>query len=192
MSDGIGPVIGALGQGQAALALTGAASGFDRAPGALSGLRLIDTVAGLVGVERLSGQLAKLAVKLALKSDQASLHAAQAMVELMRARVPRDTGLLLNGITYRRNGGVYVVEAAADRDGYDYALTVEAGHHAGGLHADAELFADTTGRGFTATRPGATDVPAQPYFYDSAREILAEWSRALGDGIGEAAREEGL
>lgn len=195
MSDGIGTPLGLLGQGQAALDLTGAARGFDRAPGALSGLRLIDTVAGIVGVERISGQIARTAVKLALKSDHASRDAAEAMVDLMCGRAPQATGLLRAGITYRREGGFYVVEATADRDGYDYALAVEAGHRAGGLHADADLFADTTGRGFTPTRPGAggdSTVAAEPYFYDSAREILAQWSGALGGSFGAAAREEGL
>lgn len=110
-------VVGAALQGQAALGLTNAARGFDRAPGLLSGLRLTDTVAGVVGVERISGQLAKYAVKLALRGDQASLHAAQAMVDLMRSRVPRDTGRLLNGIGYRREGALYVVEATADHAG---------------------------------------------------------------------------
>ncbi len=185
--------LGAALQGQAALGLTGAARGFDRAPGLLPGLRLIDTVAGVVGVERISGQLAKLAVKLALRGDQASLQAARAMVDLMRSRVPRDTGLLLNGIGYRRAGDLYVVEATADRAGTDYALAVEAGHHAGGTHADADLFADTTGQGGRRVRPShEADVPGQPFFYGSAREALADWHRALDDGIGAAAREAEL
>ncbi len=190
---GLGAGYGFLDQGQSALNLTGSAGGFARTPGVMSGLRLIDTVAGVVGVERISGQLAKYAVKLAMKGDQASLHAAQAMVDLMRSRVPRDTGLLLNGIGYRRAGGVYVVAATADRAGYDYALAVEAGHHAGGQHADADFFADTTGRGGRRVRPShEADVPGQPFFYGSAREALADWHRALADGIGAAAREEGL
>lgn len=190
---GIGTAYGYFDQAQSALGLNEEARGFARAPGALSGLRLIDTVTGIVGIERISGQLAKYAVKLALRGDQASLHAAQGMVDLMRSRVPHDTGLLLNGIGYRREGGFYVVEATADHAGYDYALAVEAGHHAGGLHADADFFADTTGRGGRPVRAShETDVPAEPYFYGSAREVLAEWGRELGAGIGASAREEGL
>lgn len=192
MAD-IGAVFGAALQGQAALGLTGAARGFDMKPGVLSGLRLVDTVSGIVGIERISGQLAKYAVKLALKGEQASLHAAQEMVELMRSRVPVDNGLLLNGITYRRDGGFYVVEATADRGGYDYALAVEAGHHAGGTVADADLFADTTGKGGRQVRVSQeSDVPGQPYFYGSAREALSDWSSELGASIGASAREEGF
>lgn len=192
MAD-IGAVFGAALQGNAALSLTGAARGFDMKPGVLSGLRLVDTVAGIVGIERISGQLAKYAVKLALKGEQASLHAAQEMVELMRSRVPVDSGLLLNGITYRRDGAFYVVEASADRGGYDYALAVEAGHHAGGTFADADLFADTTGKGGRQVRQSQdSDVPGQPYFYGSAREALSDWSSELGASIGASAREEGF
>lgn len=189
----IGATFGYLGQGQAALELTGAARGFDRSPGVLSGLRLIDTVAGIVGVERISGQLAKYAVKLALKSDQATLHAAQEMVELMRSRVPVDNGLLLNGISYHLEGGFYLVQATADRGGYDYALAVEAGHHAGGDVADGDLFEDTTGRGGRQVRASSgTDVPGQPFFYGSAREALSDWASELRAAGGAAAREEGL
>ena len=189
----IGATFGLLGQGRAALSLTEAARGFDLRPGVLSGLRLVDTVSGIVGVDRISGQLAKFAVKLALKSDQASLHAAQEMVELMRSRVPVDSGLLLNGIGFHREGGFYVVEATADRGGYDYALAVEAGHHAGGTHADADLFADTTGKGGRQVREShESDVPGQPFFYGSAREALSDWSSELGASVGSSAREEGL
>lgn len=177
---GIAAAYGSLDRAQSALGLTAAAGGFARALDALSGLRLIDTVAGVVGVERISGQLAKYAVKLALHGDQASLHAAQAMVELMRSRVPRDTGLLLNGIGDRRAGGLYVVEATADHAGYDYALEVEAGLHAGGLHADADFFADTTGRGGRPVRhPGvpllfAVCAPCQPFTTLSRRTMSPE------------------
>ncbi|MGU3544819.1 hypothetical protein [Methylobacterium sp. A52T] len=121
MSDGIGAPLG-LSQSRAAFDLTGAARGFDRAPGDLSGLRLIDTVAGIVGVERISRRIARTAVKLALKSDPASRDAAEAMVDLMRGRAPQATGLPRAGITYRREGGFYVVEATADRDGYDTSV----------------------------------------------------------------------
>ena len=190
---GLAEAYGYVDQAQSALGLTEEARGFARAPGVLSGLRLIDTVTGIVGIERISGQLAKYAVKLALRGDQASLHAAQAMVDLMRSRVPQDTGLLLNGIGYRREGGSYVVEATADHAGYDYALAVETGHHAGGLHADADFFADTTGRGGHPVRVShETDVPGEPFFYGSAREALAAWNRELADGIRASAREEGL
>lgn len=184
---------GAVVQGQAALGLTGTARDFRTAPGVLSGLRLIDTVAEIVGIERITGQIVKYAVGLALKADNASEQAAREMVELMRSRVPQDTGLLLNGITYRRDGKTWVVEATADRDGYDYALAVEAGHRAGGIVADAGLFADTTGAGGRAVRAaGPTDVAAQPYFYDSAREALSDWASGLRAGATASAREAGL
>ena len=180
--------LGGLQQGYAALSLTSAARGFDQSRGVLSGLRLIDTVADIVGVERITGQIVKYAVKLALRADNASEKAAREMVDLMRSRVPVDSGLLLNGITYRQEGRMWVVEATADRGGYDYALAVEAGHRAGGDVADADLFSDTTGRGGRQVRSsGPTDVEGQPYFYNSAREALSDWAGEL-----RAASREGL
>lgn len=180
--------LGGLQQGYAALSLTGAARGFEQNRGVLSGLRLIDTVADIVGIERITGQMVKYGVRLALRADNASEKAAREMVDLMRSRVPVDSGLLLNGITYRREGGMWVVEASADRGGYDYALAVEAGHRAGGEVADDDLFADTTGRGGRQLRAsGPTDVEGQPYFYNSAREALSDWAGEL-----RAASREGL
>lgn len=176
----IGATFGGLSQGYAALSLTGAARDFSTSRGVLSGLRLIDTVADIVGIERITGQVVKHAVKLALRSDDAGEKAAREMVELMRSRVPQDSGALLNGITYHREGGMWVVEATADRNGYDYALAVEAGHRAGGIVADGDLFADTTGAGGRQVRaPGPTEVAGQPFFYNSAREALSDWAGEL-------------
>ncbi len=126
----IGATFGYLGQGQAALDLTGAARGFDRAPGVLSGLRLIDTVAGIIGVDRNLRPAGEVRGE-AGAEGRPSL-AARGAGDGRADAVPsaQDTGLLLNGIGYRREGGFYVVEATADRGGYDYALAVEAGHHA--------------------------------------------------------------
>lgn len=180
---------GALAQGQAALSLTGTARDFRFAPGFLSGARLIDTVAEIIGIERITGQVVKYAVNLALKADNASEKAAIEMVDLMRSRVAQDTGTLLNGITYRRDGKTWVVEATAVRSGgYDYALAVEAGHHAGGTVADGSLFSDTTGAGGRQVRASSGgDVEGQPFFYNSAREALSDWAGELRD-----ASREGL
>jgi hypothetical protein len=183
----IGATIGLLSQGYSATSLTGAARDFSNTRGVLSGLRLIDTVTGIFGVEAVTKQIVSHAVKLALKSDNASEKAAREMVDLMRSRVAQDTGNLLNGITYRKEGKTWVVEATAVRaGGYDYALAVEAGHHAGGTVADGNLFDDTTGAGGRQVRASSGgDVEGQPFFYNSAREALADWAGELRD----AARE---
>ena len=176
----IGATFGLLSQGYSAASLTGAARDFSTGRGALAGLRLIDTTVGIFGIESITKQVVSYAVKLALKSDDAGEKAAREMVDLMRSRVPQDSGLLLNGITYHREGKMWVVEATADRDGYDYALAVEAGHRAGGTVADASLFDDTTGAGGRAVRSsGPSDVEGQPYFYNSAREALSDWAGEL-------------
>ncbi|MGY2052956.1 HK97 gp10 family phage protein [Methylobacterium sp. JK268] len=182
---------GAIGQGYSALSLAPAAQAFRSAPGVLGALNLVDTIAGVVGVERLTGQLAKYAVKLALRSDRAAEQAAAEMVEAMRARVPQDTGLLLNGITWRKEGRTITVEASALRGAYNYALAVEAGHHAGG-HADTDYFARED-HGALRRRPHhETDVPGQPYFWISAREGLAQLRGTMDRAAGDAAQEEGL
>lgn len=184
----IGATFGLLTQGYSAATLTGAARDFSTRGGVLSGLRLIDTVSSIFGVEAITKQVVQYGVKLALKSDNASEAAAREMVELMRSRVPQDTGALLNGITYRREGKMWIVEATADRGGYDYALAVEAGHRAGGTVADADLFSDTTGAGGRSVQSsGPSDVEGQPYFYNSAREALSDWAGEL-----RSASREGL
>lgn len=184
----IGATFGLLTQGYSAVSLTAAARDFSTGRGVLSGLRLIDTTVGIFGIESITKQVVQFGVKLALRSDNASEQAAREMVDLMRSRVPQDTGALLNGITYRREGKVWIVEATADRGGHDYALAVEAGHRAGGTVADGSLFADTTGEGGRQVRAaGPTDVEGQPYFYNSAREALSDWTGEL-----RAASREGL
>jgi hypothetical protein len=184
----IGATFGGLSQAYAIGGFAGAAKDFSSGRGVLSGLRLIDSAADIIGIERITKQVVQYAVKLVLKSDDAGEKAAREMVDLMRSRVPQDSGLLLNGITYHREGKMWVVEATADRDGYDYALAVEAGHRAGGTVADASLFDDTTGAGGRAVRSaGPSDVEGQPYFYNSAREALSDWAGEL-----RSASREGL
>ncbi|GEP12257.1 hypothetical protein MMMDOFMJ_1663 [Methylobacterium gnaphalii] len=176
MVDVVGFAAGAF-QGNAALNLAPVAQAFSRQPGVLSGIKLIDTAVAAVGIERITAQVVKYGVKLALRADHSTETAAAEMVELMRSRVPVDSGNLLNGIAWHKSGHAVTVEAIAVNVDYDYALAVEAGHHAGNTHADASLFEDTTGRGYSrpSRATGGSDVPAHPFFYGSARETLAAW-----------------
>ena len=185
----VSATVGALGQGYAALRVVPAAQAFGRSPGVLSGLGFLDTAAAVVGVERLTGQLAKYAVKLALRGDGASEDAAAAMVEAMRARVPVDTGRLLHGIGWRKEGNLVTVEASA-LHGEDYARFVEFGHRWPPHRAE-----DAFGRPDHAalhTGAGPGEVEAEPFFWDSVREGLAQWREALGEAEARARREEGL
>ncbi|RVU17498.1 HK97 gp10 family phage protein [Methylobacterium oryzihabitans] len=184
----LSPGLGAYDQGSAALDLAGHARAFATGPGVLSGLRLIDTVTAMVGIERVTGQLAGAAFKLALKGDRASEDAAGTMVEAMRARVPVDSGRLLNGIGWRKEGSTVIVEASAVRGDVNYPRYVEFGHHAGSGHADAAFFA---GQDHAALRgpagAGASEVRPAPFFWGSVREGLAQLRGEAGTLLGEDA-----
>lgn len=189
----LGATFNALGQGQAALGFAPAAQRFRAAPGLLSGLQLLDAAAGVIGVDRISGQLAKYAVKLALRSSHAAEHTAAEMVEEMRARVPQDSGTLFNGITWRKEGSTIIVEATAIREGDDYARWVEFGHHAGGQHADSAYFESGDHSAIRRRAPSKqTEVQPEPYFWEPAREGLAKLRGEMDRQADAAAREEGL
>lgn len=181
MSVDLGDLASGAGRVQAALDITPAARAFHAAPGLLSGLKLVDAAVTIVGLERLSGQIAKYAVRLALRGDHGAEAAAARMVELMRGRVPVDTGRLLHGIGWRKDGSLITVEASAVHGAADYARHVEFGHRMTGV-ADADFFAADThaalhGRG----APPSGAVVAEPFFWDSVREGLALWRDGLAD-----------
>jgi len=181
----LGDLAAGAGRIQAALDLTPAARAFHRAPGLLPGLRLLDAAAGIVGLERLSGQLAKYAVKLALRGDHAGEAAAARMVEAMRGRVPVDTGRLLHGIGWRKDGHTLTVEASAVHGAADYARHVEFGHRTAAV-ADAAFFAADTHAALHGRGAAAGAVAAEPFFWDSVREGLALWRDGLADAPAQA------
>lgn len=110
--------------------------------------------------------LAKFGAKLALKARRANVDAGEEMVELMRSRVPVDSGRLLNGITLTEDeAGNVIVEASAVRGDFDYARVVEFGRD---------------------------DMEAEPFFLTSAEDVLEERRRSVDDAIGDAAEESGL
>jgi HK97 gp10 family phage protein len=106
---------------------------------------------GVIGVSTFYGQLAKYAVKLATRSHQAGIDAANEMVDLMKSRVPQDSGALLNGISWEEDNGTFTVTASAispTGSHEDYAPFVEYGTQ--------------------------FDEP-QPFFWNSADETLEKW-----------------
>ena len=70
------------------------------------------------------------------------------------------------------------------------------GRPARASHHQASRFQPTPprpGAGGRAVRAaGPTEVAAQPYFYDSAREALSDWASGLRAGATASAREAGL
>jgi len=181
-----------------------------RTPG-LQGLRTLGGSAiEIVGLDNLIGSLVKHGVRLAFGSRNVDAGAMDEMLALMRERVPRDTGRLFNGISGEiDDDGIATVTASAVRDnGFDYAFLVEHGTKAGvrgkaSQVADANYFdvnlVDGTAqrrrpsrrstRRSGRTHPG---TPPQPFFFNSAREVLAERQQRLEDAAERAAEESGL
>jgi HK97 gp10 family phage protein len=179
---------------QSAVHIRSAYRGFVQAPNAQTAWGFGSNLVGVIGTERVVGALVKYGVKLAIKSHQADVDAGNEMVELMKSRVPVDTGTLLNGITMEDQDGLITVTASATRDdGADYARFVEFGTK-GRSVADDTFFEDGASAG-AALRPRAGDgsgSPAQPFFWNSAHEVADKHVIALGRASGEAANEEGF
>jgi HK97 gp10 family phage protein len=157
-------------QGHAAVHTPHAVREFAAAPSFTSAFNVGGKVVGVIGADRVVGSLVKFGVKLALKSRKSDEDAAQEMVDLMKSRVPQDTGKLLNGISFEFEDNTAVVTASAINpksrpEIADYARFVE---------------------------HGTEHMAARPYFYNSAEEVLAKRGQTLDDAIGQAASEEGL
>lgn len=150
------------------------------------------------GAQQVAAFLIGHALKLAEHAHKADEQAAAAMVDLMKQRVPQDTGRLLNGIGWSWDGDIIEVRASAHRtssrtgkEQEDYARFVEFGTKAGqrggsvsyqsqvgaGTPADVNYFIGEPGSPHPRTRkvyrnhPG---TPAQPFFFNSAREVMAK------------------
>lgn len=128
------------------------------------------------GVDRFTGMLGRLVLKLVARSGKVDADAAGDMVERMRAAVPVDSGNLLNGISSRQEGGATIVEASAVRGDFDYARVVEFGRH-----ADASYF-EGGGEGFEA----------EPFFFPAVNDVLEERGQEMDDVIGVSAADVGL
>lgn len=180
-------------QAHAAAHIGQAYRGLTANPSAQTAWNFGGKLVGVIGTERVVGQLVKFGVKLALKSHGVDQGAAQEMVDLMKSRVPQDTGRLLNGITMSEEDGMITVEASAVREGdADYARFVEFGTKASAV-ADEEYFGSGASAGSDLRKRGHYgDTPAQPFFWNSAKETLAKWGHQLSDVIDQSATEEGL
>lgn len=175
---------------------------------------LVTTVAEVSGVGDLVVAGARFLARAVMRARRADAAALDQMVDLARARVPRDTGRLYNGISGRFEGDVAVFEASAvrisgsGRESADYAGFVERGTKAGlrGRSASVADQAYFTRAEWSAAHPGSGAVPgrqyrsgplrrvhhphpgttAQPFFFNSAAEVL----RDHGDELQAAMAEE--
>jgi hypothetical protein len=110
------------------------------------------TAAGILGVLDAVATLRQLAGAITAIARRGEDLAAEEMVRLMRERGPDDTFRLERGTAARREGDTIIVEARAIRDAMadDYGPFVEA---------------------------GTSDTEAQPFFWDTAREVLDRTGR---------------
>jgi HK97 gp10 family phage protein len=124
-------------------------------PGVQTAWNVGGNLVGIIGLPTFYGQLAKYAVKLATRSHQVGIDAANEMVDLMKSRVPQDTGALLNGISWEEDDGEFTVSASA------ISPT--------GSHADYAPFVEY----------GTQFNEPQPFFWNSADETLGKWRGAV-------------
>lgn len=158
------------------VALGGLPSLSDSGLPAIPDLPLSIDGSGILGLAQTGLRLSKLhrAITKA-NSPRGDERIAAEMVDRMKADVPRDSGALAEGITYRFEDGFWVVEAVSharrgDKEGADYAPFVEFGTEPHGGH------------------PGTS---AQEFFWQNARDVLEEYQAELADTIDSAVEEAG-
>lgn len=145
-------------------------------------------------VVRWGGRLLKVADHLGPAARAVDERALAEMVELAQQRAPQRTGLLHTGVTGTREGDAMVFQASAQRDesSADYARFVEHGTRGGTrgrVVADATFFERSNGtrRKSRRTHPG---TEAQPFFYNSAREVLERRRLAQEEVMARATAED--
>lgn len=154
---------------------------------------------GIVNADTVLFAVRNIVPRMMNRAKKVDSDALQAMIDLARSRVPQDTGKLLNGITGAQEGEFFVFRASAVKtrkdggEGADYARFVEFGTKPGqrgrsvsyqsraGFYTGTDL--DASGSPITAPQApvqprrrrqyrGHPGTEAQPFFYNSAREVL--------------------
>ena len=177
------------------------AAQFARALRARDASGLVRSSVDLVGLDTIINGMLRLIPHLVSRTRRLDVSTLDELLARMRADVPRDSGRLFNGIQGSIDGDMAVVEASAVKpkgrgEGADYAGFVEIGTKAG--HRGRQTVADEayfTRDQWTANNPGSDShpgrqfrsgrtlrrihdphpgTPAQPYFWDNVRDVMAE------------------
>lgn len=157
--------------------------------------------AQLLDIEMDAGQvlawgvrIVRTASKLQASANAVDQRALDDMVALAQSRVARRTNRLAGGISGERDGEAFVFKAEAQRDpsSADYAPFVERGTRAGVRNrvvAEPTAFELQNGvrRRARRTHPG---TEAQPFFYNSAREILERRGIEQGEAYARQTAED--
>lgn len=173
-------------------------------------LYAIREATGVLGFDEWVMAVARIVPKLHLRVHRRDRAFVDEMVDRARQRVPVDTGTLLNGIEGRDVDDDMVefrasaVHADKPNSKEDYAHFVEFGTTRGVVGApavaDESFFSDHRllfGGALTANRARKSyrrsgGAAAQPFFYNSAEEVLAKRNMSLDDAAPDVAREEGF
>lgn len=141
-----------------------------------AGAQLLDLELDVGAVARWGYRLTRVASGMQASADAIDQRALDEMVALAQSRVPRRTGKLSAGITGEREDDAFVFKAEAQRDASsaDYSPYVERGTRPGRrgqVVAEPTSFERRAGirRRSRRSHPG---TEAQPFFYNSAREVL--------------------
>ena len=148
-------------------------------------------IIGLAGALSKFASLSKALGKLSSPTGDEAL--AVDMVARMQTDVPVLTGALQLGVSYRFDAGSWVVEAKASRNkkrgpGADYAPFVEFGTAPHKSRNRRRAIADEAFFSQQPTGSGHPGTAAQPFFWQNARDVLAEHRRALinqADSLGD-------
>ncbi len=146
-----------------------------------------DALFDVVGWDNVVRGLFKVSDALSGNAAAINRRALDRMVDLARSRVPQDTGLLYSGIEGREDGDGFEFRASAELDDADYARFVEFGTAAG--ERGRRIVQGGRSRRQRRGHPGTA---AQPYFYNSASEVLADLGREQLDGMIDAMQAEGF
>lgn len=144
-------------------------------------------MSGVDGIGDIAGAITRLGAKLVSRMRHRHGDMLAEMIQTAKARVPVDTGALLNGIGGRQiDDDAFEFTAEAVHGAENYARDIEFGHGAGHVVvADDDYFAGRT------SRSGNGQVAAEPFFFNSADEVLQAHGHELSDIAPGVAREDG-
>lgn len=126
---------------------------FDRALPVLAEAKNASTaMARVEGVDEMLQALQLFSQLLKITAQQADYLLAKRTAEAIREKAPLKTGALRQGVTFRREGDDYVIEASAIREAMN------------GWEADYAMFQEY----------GTENMEANPFFWDTAREMLGD------------------
>lgn len=169
---------------------------------------------GIIDWPRVALSIVRVGYNMVAQARETDRRSSDEWVNLARSRVPQDTGNLLAGIEVRYGDGYAEWRASGERVGLggrqpaDYARFVEFGTKPGqrggtssgasmeGFYAtDAASGSPFSGARVSRARRTYRTHPgnaAQPFFYNSAREVLARRAGAFESAMSNVVSDEGL